>query len=236
MPYCARGRAMADRTRQKQWFWHPEGIRWPASVAYSVLSRSGVFRQHYGRVAQEAARRVQSGRVLDVGTGPGWLLVALRQHIPGAELVGADISAAMVREAVRNLASAGCAERVEVRCADAASLPFAERSFDLVLSTGSLHHWRDRVAGLDEVWRVLKPGGCALVYDVVRHLPREVRRGLRERLGGVRLALWWLHSLAEPLLDSEGLLTLARETRSGSDATHFTGGICCLELRKGAAC
>ena len=46
-----------------------------------------------------------------------------------------------------------------------ASLPFPDGSFDLVVSTLSLHHWADPQAGLAEIARVLRPGGRALIWD-----------------------------------------------------------------------
>ena len=49
--------------------------------------------------------------------------------------------------------------------ADVAALPFADNSVDLVVSTLSLHHWDDPAAGLNEIVRVLGPGGQAWIYD-----------------------------------------------------------------------
>jgi len=46
-----------------------------------------------------------------------------------------------------------------------ASLTFPDRSFDLVVSTLSMHHWSDPAAGLAEIGRVLRPGGRALIWD-----------------------------------------------------------------------
>jgi len=48
---------------------------------------------------------------------------------------------------------------------DVASLPFDDGSFDLVVSTFSMHHWADPAAGLSEIGRVLRPEGRALIWD-----------------------------------------------------------------------
>jgi ubiquinone/menaquinone biosynthesis C-methylase UbiE len=48
---------------------------------------------------------------------------------------------------------------------DVAALAFPNRSFDLVVSTLSMHHWADPTAGLAEIGRVLRPGARALIWD-----------------------------------------------------------------------
>ncbi len=61
-----------------------------------------------------------------------------------------------------------------------ASLPFADGSFDLVVSTLSMHHWADPAAGLAEIGRVLRPRATALIWDL--------RPGVRPHLFGPRHA------------------------------------------------
>ena len=64
---------------------HPEGIPWPGSLLYDAVSRTSIFTQHYQMVADDVARYCHHGRVLDVGTGPGWLLLALQRSLPNAQ-------------------------------------------------------------------------------------------------------------------------------------------------------
>ena len=71
------------------------------------------------------------------------------------------------REKAARAASAGQA-RPEFLVADVARMPFDDASFDLVVSTFSMHHWDDKEAGLAEVWRVLRPGSRALIWDLRR--------------------------------------------------------------------
>jgi SAM-dependent methyltransferase len=63
---------------------------------------------------------------------------------------------------------------------DVAALAFPDRSFDLVVSTLSMHHWADPAAGLAEIGRVLRPGARALIWDL--------RPGVRPHLFGPRHA------------------------------------------------
>ncbi|GBC60227.1 hypothetical protein DENIS_1178 [Desulfonema ishimotonii] len=107
------------------------------------------------------------GRLLDIGTGPGWLLVKLHEKSSDLRLTGLDISAPMITTARKNIRRLGLSEHIYFREGTAAHLPFAGNSFDIVVSTGSLHHWKEPVRGLNEVYRVLCPGGYALIYDLV---------------------------------------------------------------------
>jgi SAM-dependent methyltransferase len=67
--------------------------------------------------------------------------------------------------------------RVDFRVGDVASLPFPDASFDAVVSTFSLHHWSDPARGLSEIYRVLRPGGVARIYDLVDWLRRFEQGG-----------------------------------------------------------
>jgi ubiquinone/menaquinone biosynthesis C-methylase UbiE len=112
----------------------------------------------YARVAGEVAAAHPGGKVLEVGSGPGRLAVRLAREAPGMTLTGVDISDAMVERAARRAAGAGLSERVRFEVGDVAALPISDGEFDGVVSTLSLHHWSDPDSGLDEIYRVLKPG------------------------------------------------------------------------------
>ena len=216
---------------------HPEGIPWPASALYNAVSKTSIFQRHYQLVADDILSSCSPGSLLDIGTGPGWLLVHLHRQRPDAQLAGVDISPAMVSRARENLARAGCLGAIQIRQAAADSLPFPDGSFDTVVSTGSLHHWREPGRGLDEVYRVLKPGGSGLMYDLVKHLPEAVREDGLRRFGRLRMMLLALHSLEEPFYDAEEMRSLASRSLFGAGHTRFVGVLCCLVLQKAeAAC
>jgi ubiquinone/menaquinone biosynthesis C-methylase UbiE len=214
---------------------HPEGIPWPGSTLYNALSSTGIFLRHYELVAHDVFRCGAAEDILDIGTGPGQLLPALRQASPGTRLLGIDISPSMVAQARRNLEHYGRDPDIEVLVAGANALPFADGTFDRVVSTGSLHHWKDRLQALSEAHRVVKVGGYALLYDLVRDMPQAVCEEVRARFGGFRLALLWLHSFEEPFLNVEEMVKLGRQTDFTVEGTKFTGALCCLILRKAPA-
>lgn len=211
---------------------HPEGIPWPGSFFYDAVSRTSIFAQHYQMVANDVANYFQHGRILDIGTGPGWLLLAIQRSLPDAQIVGVDISAAMVHKARKNLAKAGYSGLIQIQEASAAALPFPNESFDAVVSTGSMHHWKEPIAALNDIHRVLKDGCYALIYDLVQRMPREVTEEVKSKFGRVRLASLWLHSFEEPFYRPEELAQLARPSRFRRGRTHFVSALCCLVLKK----
>jgi ubiquinone/menaquinone biosynthesis C-methylase UbiE len=132
----------------------------PGSRLYSFLAKT-VFRGIYRRLAHDiAATAPQNAAVLDVGTGPGVLLAELARLRPDLTLTGVDLSSDMVAAAAKNLGG-----RATVRLGDVSQLPFEDRSFDVVVSSFSLHHWDDPEAAAPQLVRVLRPGGSALIYD-----------------------------------------------------------------------
>ncbi len=211
---------------------HPEGIPWPGSLIYNAVSSSSIFRRHYELVARDVAGYGTPARILDIGTGPGYLLLAMQKVLPEARLVGVDISPAMVAQARRNLSTHSKDTPIEVRIADATALPFADQTFHCVVSTGSLHHWKDPIQALSEAHRVLTIGGQALVYDLVRDMPEAVCKDIRAQFGGFRFALLWLHSFEEPFLNVEEMETLARRTDFIVERSRFSGALCCLVLKR----
>lgn len=223
---------MTARWRKLIKRFHPEGIPWPASLFYNALSKSGMFRRHYALVAHDVAGFGTAGRILDIGTGPGHLLVALRRTLSDADLVGVDISPAMVSQARKNIEAFGQNRRITVQVAGANALPFADESFDRVISTGSFHHWKDPVHALAEAHRVLAAGGYALMYDLVREMPEAISEAVRKEYGRFRLALLWLHSFEEPFLSPGEMETLGRQSAFVVEGTRFIGAICCLVLLK----
>ncbi|MCP4115548.1 MAG: class I SAM-dependent methyltransferase [Desulfobacteraceae bacterium] len=226
---------MNNRWRQIIKKFHPEGIPWPGSVLYNALSSTRIFLRHYELVARDVARYGPAECILDIGTGPGRLLRAMGKAFPDTRLIGVDISPSMVETARQNMEKYGRNPLMEVRVANANALPFGDGTFDRVVSTGSLHHWKDPFSALSEAHRVLKVNGCALMYDLVRNMPKPVCREVRARFGAFRLAILWLHSFEEPFLDLEEMEALAGPTEFTLEGTHFTGALCCLVLKKTAA-
>jgi ubiquinone/menaquinone biosynthesis C-methylase UbiE len=141
----------------------PRAFEGRSSRIYDIVARRLIRRMYRRFAADIAAVAPNGGRVLDVGTGPGVLLVELARRRPDLSLSGVDLSADMVAAARRNLAPFG--DRAGAQVGDVTSLPFPDHSFDLIVSSLSLHHWDQPEAGAAELGRVVKPGGRVHIYD-----------------------------------------------------------------------
>jgi ubiquinone/menaquinone biosynthesis C-methylase UbiE len=104
------------------------------------------------------------GRVVDVGSGTGNLLPRLTAWAEAVDAyVGVEPSAAMLRSASEK-ADAAPVPAARLR-ALAGALPLRTATFDTAVTASSLHEWPDRLAGLRELRRVLRPGGTLLLLD-----------------------------------------------------------------------
>jgi ubiquinone/menaquinone biosynthesis C-methylase UbiE len=121
-------------------------------------------------VVRRAVAVKQTGEAADLGCGPGHLVVELAQASPNLQVTGIDLSGEMLAQAESYARRTGHGERITFKKGDASQIPFPNGSLDLVLSTLSLHHWSDPVSVLDEIARVLRPGGSFLVFDLRRDL------------------------------------------------------------------
>lgn len=116
----------------------------------------------YRHIADEVAASTGTGEaVLDVGTGPGLLLAHLARRRPDLLLHGVDLSPHMIAHARTNLAD----HEVELSVGDVGALPYPDNSFDVVVSSLSMHEWPDPVAAAAELERVLRPRGTLALYD-----------------------------------------------------------------------
>lgn len=99
-------------------------------------------------------------QVLDIGCGPGAAVRAAAGSV--ARAVGVDRSEAMIDIARRRSAQFS---NVDFVTGAAEQLPFPNDDFDVVWTIHAFHHWEDRAAGVEEVHRILRPGGRFLVVE-----------------------------------------------------------------------
>jgi len=146
----------------------PGGILMGDARAYDRLSHRILLGSFFGGIVADIATMATDGaRVLEVGCGPGHLSIRMARDL-GLETTGLDLDPAMIDVARANAedAAGDKGRQPSFVLGDVASLPFPDGSFDLVVSTLSMHHWSDPRAGLYEIGRVLRPGGRAVVWDL----------------------------------------------------------------------
>lgn len=149
--------------------------RWART--YDECSLQPAFRAAQDAVLSQARRLItQPRRVLDVGCGTGRLLRVARRLFPASDLVGVDVSGGML-----SVAGPATWPRLAHVQAAAERLPFADGTFDLVVSTASFRHWDDHDAAMREIGRVLAPGGLLGIADLFALQPRGLAARLTRR-------------------------------------------------------
>jgi ubiquinone/menaquinone biosynthesis C-methylase UbiE len=123
---------------------------------------------YYVKLAEEIVGHLPEGRILDLGTGPGYLPIEIVKKAPGLKAVGIDLSPKLIRMAQENAQRAGVGNRVRFKTGQASDAPFSDNSFDMVISTGMLHMVKDPVKILKECHRLLKFGGEVWIFDPAR--------------------------------------------------------------------
>ena len=196
------------------------GSRSPAEV-YEERFVPALFRP-WGRVVAAAAQLAPGQRVLDVACGTGALTEAVCERVgPEGSVVGLDANAQMLEVARRKQLD------VEWREGRAETLPFANASFDAVVSQFGLMFFDDRVQALREMMRVLRPGGrlAVAVCDGLERSPGYAALAdLLQRLFGSRIA----DAFRAPFsLGDEALLQrlCGQADITGVDIRHHAGSV-----------
>jgi ubiquinone/menaquinone biosynthesis C-methylase UbiE len=151
-----------------------QGVEGYFAIKYAEFAKNtDKLRKEYRRLADKTASVVQEGKLLEIGPGPGYISIEIAKLLPKMEVTGLDISDTMIEIAKTNANECGLSERIEFRKGDASNMSFEASSFDFVISSGSLHHWKKPTQIFNEIYRVLKPGCKALIFDLRKDAPKE---------------------------------------------------------------
>ena len=188
---------------------------------------------YYRWLARVLAReRPAAVSVLDVGTGPGLLLIALDRHYRHGRLVGLDSSEAMLLHARGRVSAAALAKRVQLVRGTAYRLPFRSRSFDFVFATGLLHHLDDPSGFFREAARILMPGGLLVAVGLRRDASCPVRAMAHLHGAWVRSRATGLDGLGRVLESSWTRGELERDLRAAGFAHLWVqAGLVTLRIR-----
>ncbi len=139
-------------------FGHPRGLL--GYLGGTIMGRSTGARNEWTISLLDIQ---PSDRILEVGFGPGALIEALAAKAPQGSVAGIDASPLMLKQASRRNAQGISEGRIRLRLGSAHALPFEDATFDKAVSANSVHIWPDRLAGVKEIQRVLKPGGLVAI-------------------------------------------------------------------------
>jgi len=148
-----------------------KGMGMEGAVArwYAALTKKSLDR--YKELAKRAAEHIHQGStVLEVAPGPGYYAIELAK-LGNYNITGLDISETFVALARQNAAKAGV--RVDFRRGNVSDMPFANDSFDFLVCTAAFKNFSQPRRALEEMHRVLKPGGKALIVDLRKDASQE---------------------------------------------------------------
>lgn len=153
---------MEMRVRSRFRFKGPE-MEGPVARWYAKLRRSGNQIEEYRKQAAQLTEGLPaSAKVLEVAPGPGYLAIEIARL--GFQVSALDISRTFVQIGNENARQAGVG--IDFRQGDAAVMPFEAESFDLIVCQAAFKNFMHPASALDEMYRVLRGGGTAVIQDM----------------------------------------------------------------------
>lgn len=136
---------------------------------YAKLTKKSL--DDYKALARRVAGEISPGSsVLEIAPGPGYFAIELAK-LGAFQITGLDISETFVEIARANAANARV--QIDFRRGNASDMPFGDELFDFLVCCAAFKNFTEPLAALHEMYRVLKPGGRALIIDLRRNAPME---------------------------------------------------------------
>jgi len=198
--------------------------------AYKGMGMDGWIARWYARTrehdladfreqAQAVAVRIPAdATVLEVAPGPGFFAIELAK-LGHFTITGLDVSATFVEIATANARRAGV--NVLFRLGNASAMPFPDDSFDLVYCSAAFKNFTQPVEALNEMYRVLHPGGQAIIHDLRKDVSSDeidayVRKSGRRALDAWMTTWAFRTMLIRRAYTKDELIAMAAESRFGS--------------------
>ena len=202
--------------------------------SYASQRRSGSQPEQYRLQAAELTGGLPDGAdVLEVAPGPGYLAIEIAR-LGRYRVTGLDISRTFVQIASDNAREAGVG--VDFQHGDVERMPFADASFDLIVCQAAFKNFARPVTALDEMYRVLRPGGLAVIQDMSHEASAaDIRREVDTMALPRRAALmtrWILRVLRLRALSPQRFRRLAAESAFHDGEVNAAGLGLEVRLRK----
>ena len=175
--------------------------------------------EDFRRQARSVAAHLKSGsEVLEVAPGPGFFAVELAK-LGGFKITGLDISRTLVDIATGNAREAGV--KVDFRLGNASAMPFAAESFDFIYCSAAFKNFSQPVQAIDEMHRVLRPGGEAVIADLRKdasldEIDTYVSQSGRSGFDAWLTKMAFRCMLIKRAYTKEDFIRMAQESRFGS--------------------
>jgi ubiquinone/menaquinone biosynthesis C-methylase UbiE len=165
-----------------------KGMGMEGRMAFWYAKNTAKDMEEFRSLATRLSRKLPSdSRILEVAPGPGYLAIELAKRGRYA-VTGLDVSRTFVEIAARNAAQASVA--IDFRQGNASAMPLAESTFDFIVCRAAFKNFSQPIEAMNEMYRVLKPGGCALIIDLRKNASIE---DIDSYIKGVDVG--WLNSL-----------------------------------------
>ncbi|WEK37607.1 MAG: bifunctional demethylmenaquinone methyltransferase/2-methoxy-6-polyprenyl-1,4-benzoquinol methylase UbiE [Candidatus Pseudobacter hemicellulosilyticus] len=141
---------------------------------YDFLNRflSGGIDISWRKKAIRELKALKPRQVLDVATGTGDLAIMTHKYLQPEKIIGIDISTGMLEVGRQKVAKLGLSDRIELLKGDSEAINFNDNTFDAITAAFGVRNFEHLETGLREMYRVLKPGGKAVILEFSK--PKQV--------------------------------------------------------------
>lgn len=194
-----------------------KGLPMEGMIATWYTRNTGRDQRRFTDTASLVAECARPGAaVLEVAPGPGYLAIELAKR--GYQVTALDISRSFVRIARENAAKSGVP--LDVLLGNASQMPLPDGSFDFIVCVAAFKNFSNPVGAINEMHRVLKPGGTALIVDLrkdatLQDIAAEVRNMNLSALNAWITRFTFKHGLLRAAYTVEQLSRMAGESRFG---------------------
>lgn len=148
---------------------------------YDVLNHrlSWDIDKYWRRTAIKNLQKSKPGRILDIATGTGDFAILAAQKLKPYEIIGADISEGMMQVGKQKVKQHGLQDVISFKKEDCTNLSFKDGYFDAVMAAFGIRNFQNLEKGLQEMCRVLKPGGMLCVLELTTPVTFPIKQMFR---------------------------------------------------------